>query len=118
MKYKVDKYTDKIFIRFNGGGDTYGAITKLPHYKIWTKLLAQLKKRGFEIKTPKYYIERKSRQNLNKVAYKNNVVFCLELMGNQIKIEYGDIKNLWKDWEYNFWTLTDNRATQLTYFYH
>lgn len=36
-------------------------------------------------------------------------------MGSQIKIDYGDIKNLWEDYEYNFWSLTDKRSTQLTY---
>ncbi len=111
----IDKYNDKLYIRFNKGGDTWGGITKLPHYKTWTKLLAHLKKRGFEIKTPKHYLEEKYAVHLHKVAYKDNVVICLECMGSQIKVEYGDIKNLWKDWEYNFWSLTDNRSTQLTY---
>jgi|GEM_PF-1440548 len=111
----VDVYEDSLYIRFDKGGDTWKNISKLPHYKTWMKILNHLTKRGFEIKTPKYYIEQKYGKAYHKVAIKGNVTMCLECMGSQIKIEYGDIKNLWKDWEYNFWSLTDRRSTQLTY---
>lgn len=85
----IDKYTDKIYIRFDESGDTYGGVTKLPHYKDWTKVLNHLKKRGFEIKTCKYYIDQNWAQALNKVAVKRNVAFVLECMGSQIKVEWG-----------------------------
>lgn len=111
----IDVYKDKIYLRFNEGGDTWGGITKLPHYKTWTKILNHLKKRGFEIKTPKHFINDKYGIHVHKVAYRNNVVLCLECMGSGIKVEFGDVKNLWVDWEYNFWSLTDDRSTQLTY---
>jgi hypothetical protein len=111
----IDKYKDSIFLRFDQGGDTWGAISKLPHYKDWTKILNHLKKRGFEVKTPKTYSEQNWGIHTHKVAYKENVVFCLEMMGSQIKVEFGDVKNLWQDWEYNFWSLTDRRSKPLSY---
>ncbi len=114
MIQKIDKYKDNIYIRFDKGGDTYEGITKLPHYKDWTKILTYLKKKGFEIKTCKYHRDQNWAQALNKVAIKGNVAFVLKCMGSQIKIEYGDIKNLWEN-ENNFWSLTDSRSKQLTY---
>jgi len=110
----IQKYEDSFYVRFDEGGDTYKGITKLPHYKEWTKIISYLKKRGFEIKTCKYHIENNYGQALNKVAIKGNVVFILECMGSQIKIDWGDVKNLW-DNENNFWSLTDDRSKQLTY---
>lgn len=114
MIEKIDKYKDSFYIRFNKGGDTYSGITKLPHYKEWTKVLTYLKKRGFEIRTCKYHLDQNWAQALNKVAVKGNVAFVLECMGSQIKVEWGDVKNLW-DNENNFWSLTDRRSEQLTY---
>lgn len=110
----VDKYKDKIYIRFNESGDPYKGITKLPHYKIWIKILNHLKKRGFKIKTCKYHLEQNWAQALHKVATKENVIFTLECIGSQIKIEHGDIKNLWEN-ETNFCRLTDSRGKSLTY---
>jgi hypothetical protein len=111
----IDKYKEKIFIRFDKGGDSFAGITKLPHYKVWIKILKHLKKRGFEIHTPKYFSEQKYGQHEHKVAYKGDVVFCLECMSSQIEVQFGDVKNLWKDWEFNFWSLTDDRSKPLTY---
>lgn len=111
---KIDKYKDSIYIRFNQGGDTWKGISKLPHYKKWLKILNYLKKRGFEVKTPERYLEQNWGIHEHKVAYKGNVTFCLELMSSQIKVEFGDIKNLWEG-EYNFWSLTDDRSKSLTY---
>lgn len=114
MTNKIDKYNDKIYIRFDKGGNTYDGITKLPHYKTWVKVLTHLKKRGFEIKTSEYHLKQNWAQALNKVAIKGNVAFVLECMGSQIKIEWGDVKNLWEN-ENAFWSLTDRRSKQLTY---
>lgn len=112
---KIDKYKDSIYIRFEERGENFTPIKTYPHYKQWIKVLNYLKRRGFTIKTPKYYIENNYAKAKHKVAYRNNVVITLELMTWQIAIEYGDIKNLWKDWEFNFWKLTDDRSIQLTY---
>lgn len=114
MLQTIDKYVDRFYIRFDKGGNTYGGITKLPHYKTWIKALTHLKKRGFEIKTCKYHLEQNWAKDLNKVAVKGNVSFVLECMSSQIKVEYGDIKNLWEN-ENNFWGLSDRRSQQLTY---
>lgn len=114
MLEKVDKYKECIFVRFDRGGDTYKGVTKLPHYKDWTKIHSHLKKRGFEIRTCKYHLDQNWAQALNKVAIKDNVSFVLECMGSQIKVEYGDVKNIWED-ENNFWSLTDDRSKPLTY---
>ena len=112
---KIDKYKDSIYIRFEERAKDFTPIKTYPHYKQWIKVLNYLKRRGFTIKTPKYYIKNNHGKAKHKVAYRNNVVITLELMTWQIAIEYGDIKNLWKDWEFNFWNLTDGRSTQLTY---
>jgi len=112
---KVDNYKDKTLIRFDESGDVHKAITNLPHYKTWAKLLKHLKNRGFKIETPIYCIEQNYGKHTHKTAYRENVVITLELMSSQIKVEYGDIKNLWKDWGFHFWSLTDSRSVALTY---
>lgn len=114
---KIDKYEDKIFLRFEERGDSWGNISKLPHYKVWIKVLNYLKKRGFKVETPQYYIEQYPSKANNKTAIKssNGVAFCLECMGNQIKIEFGNSKNIWKDWGCNFWSEGDHRAEILSY---
>ena len=115
MIQTIDKYKDSFYVRFDEYGDTYKGITKLPHYKDWTKILNHLKKRGFKIKTPEYFLKENCGIHTHKVAYRDSVVVTLECMSAQIAVKYGDIKNLWKDWEFNFWALTDDRSTPLTY---
>lgn len=115
MITKVDVFKDSLYIRFDQGGDTWGSISKLPHYKDWVKVLNYLKRRGFEIKTPEYFIKQNYGKSTHKTAYKQDVVLSLELMGSQIAIKFGNIQNFWKDMDYCFWSLTDHRATQLNY---
>lgn len=114
---KIDKYKDVICIRFEERGDQFGAISKYPHYKQWLKVLNYLKRRGFEIETPKYFSEQNWQKASHKTAIKNSngVAFCLECMNWQIKIEFGHSKNIWKDWGCNFWKLNDDRSEQLSY---
>jgi len=115
MISKIDAYKDSLYIRFDQGGDTWGSISKLPHYKDWVKVLNYLKRRGFEIKTPEYFIKQNYGKSTHKTAYKQDIVLSLELMGSQIAIKFGNIQNFWKDMDYCFWSLTDHRATQLNY---
>lgn len=114
---KIDKYKESIFIRFEERGGQFDAISKYPHYKQWLKVLNYLKRRGFEIETPKYFLEQNWAKSSHKTAIKssNGVAFCLECMNWQIKIEFGHSKNIWKDWGCNFWSLTDDRSEQLSY---
>lgn len=111
----IDVYKESLYIRFDQGADTWKNISKHPNYKYWTKVLNYLRKRGFEIKIPQYFIETKWGYSTHKVAIKGDVVFCPEFMHSQIEIKFGNVQNLWKDHEHNFWSLTDNRATQLNY---
>lgn len=112
---KIDKYKDSIYIRFEENGLNFTNIKTYPHYKQWKKVLSYLKNRGFLIKTPKYFIQANYGKSTHKVCYRNDVVITLELSTWQIIIKYGNVQNLWKDWEFNFWSLTDDRGTQLTY---
>jgi hypothetical protein len=112
---KIDTFKDSFYIRFEERADNFAPIKTYPHHKQWIKVISFLKRRGFTVKTPKYFIENNYGKAEHKVAYRGNVVITLELMNWQIAVKYGDIKNLWKDWEFNFWSLTDDRSTQLTY---
>lgn len=113
---KIDKYENSIYIRFEKGAEVYRNLSNHPEYNRWRNLLKFLKRRGFQIETPIYYKEQSWGISNHKTGIKqDNATFCLEFMENQIKIEFGHFKNLWKDWGCNFWTLTDNRSTQLTY---
>lgn len=113
----VGIYEGDIWIRFVKSGDSWDNISKLPHYKFWLKTLKHLEKRGFEVKTPKYWdsVENSYGRSKHKVAIKEGTVFCLECENSFIKIQFGHFKNLWKDWEFNFWSLTDDRSTPLSY---
>ncbi len=115
MINKIDVYEESLYIRFDQGGDTWKGVSKLPHYKDWMKILNFLKKRGFDVRTPNYFMEQKYGKTTHKTAYKEDVVFSLELMGSQIGIKFGNIQNFWKDMDYCFWSLTDHRATKLNY---
>lgn len=112
----VDKYKEKIYIEFEEKADHFTPVSKYPHYNKWLKILNFLKLRGFEIKTPKYYIDNNWGQSSHKIAIKssNGVAFCLEVSNWKIKVEFGHSKNLWED-GYHFWSLYDDRATQLYY---
>lgn len=115
MINKIDVYEESLYIRFTKGGDIFKGISKLPEYKIWTKVINHLKKRGFEIKIPKYFTDNKWGHSSHKVAFKGDVVCCLEFEGGQIEIKFGNIQNLWENHEHHFWSLTDQRARQLNY---
>ena len=114
---KIDKYSSSIFIRFDERGEQFKPISTFPHYKQWLKVLNYLKRRGFKIETPKYFLEQNWAKASHKTAIKsdNGVAFCLECMNCQIKIEFGHSKNIWKDWGCNFWSLTDDRSKPLSY---
>lgn len=113
---KIRKYKEDIYFDFDERADIFTPISKYPYYKEWRKIIKHLKSRGFEVKTPKYLEHNNYGKDNCKVCFKGGVVFCLELMCNaQIKLEFGHLINLWKDWEFHFWKQYDDRSIKVSY---
>lgn len=112
---KIRTYKNSIFISFEKRGDNF--TLKVPHYKKWLEIIKFLRNRGWNIGENKHYKEHYScLSKYHKIGFKGGMALLMEIKSNGIDIEFGDIKNLWKDMPQSFWSnKLDERYSKLTY---
>ncbi len=111
----IRNYKNAIFIYFAERGDNF--TLKVPHHNKWLSTIRFLKNRGWEIKeNPSFKKHFSCLSKYHKIGYKNNVALLMEIGADNIKVEFGDIKNLWTGVAQSFWSdPSDSRFTKLTY---
>jgi len=115
MDNSIRTYKNSIVIYFNEDGENF--TLDVPHYKEWINLISFLKRRGFKVGENKSYKEHYSCLSMyHKLGAKKDVRVLMEITRCSIKLEFGNVKNLW-DWiAQSFWSnKTDSRYTATTY---
>lgn len=117
---KMDKntlrnYGNTVQLNFSERGDNFSL--NVPHYKKWLNTIAFLRRRGFKVGENEYHKRDGGiLSKYHKIGFKKDVVCLMEIRAGAIDIEFGSIKNLWKDMTSSFWSNKgDERYTQLTY---
>lgn len=115
MSTKLTKNRNNLSICFPESGDAFSL--DVPHYKKWLSVIRFLKRRGFTVTENDWYKKQYTCLSpYHKIGFKRDVACLLEISRNSITIEFGHIKNLWKDMPQSFWSNpTDDRYTALTY---
>jgi len=108
-------YRNTVQLDFDERGDNFSL--DVPHYGKWIEIIKFLRLRGWKIGENTHY-----KKNYNcltkyhKLGKKSNMACLLEISSAFIRIEFGNIQNLWKDCEQSFWSdSTDERFTKLSY---
>jgi hypothetical protein len=116
MKFRIRKHRNKLFITLGEGEDPWQKETH--HKKERDSVVRFLKKRGFDVRVNKYYLDNygASFSKNYRIGFKKDVACLLESTQRGLTIEFGNIQNLWKDIVQSFWSIkSDSRYTHLTY---
>lgn len=116
QKNIIRRYYNTVQVHFIKVGDKF-TIKTLPHYSKWREAIGFLRKRGFVV-TENDYIKKHFAclSKNNRIGYKKDVVCLMELNGDGFSVNFGHVKNLWKDQPQSFWdNPRDDRYTQLSY---
>jgi hypothetical protein len=115
MNNSIRTYRNSVVIGFSERGENF--TLKVPHYKEWISLIAFLRKRGFKIGVNKSYKENYTCLSIyHKLGEKKDVRVLMEITSQSIKLEFGNVKNLWTGHAQSFWSnKTDSRYTATTY---
>jgi pentatricopeptide repeat protein len=115
MITKLTLYRNELHIRFSQSGENF--TLDVPHYKKWLNLIRFLKKRGFKVGENAYYkAQYGCLSQYHKIGFKRDVALLMEINRDSIKLEFGHIKNLWRDMPQSFWSdPSDDRYASLTY---
>jgi len=108
-------YKNSVMLQFDHCGNNH--TLKVPHHGKWIQIIKFLKKRGFDIKeNPTYKEHYNCLSKYHKIGFKKDVALLMEISASSIKVEFGNIQNLWKEMAQSFWSNpTDDRFTKLTY---
>lgn len=84
---------------------------------IFKQVISFLRRRGFKVGVNPTIKEMYSSISKNhKIGYKKDIACLIEIYSDCVKIEFGHVKNLWKDLLQSFWSSkTDDRYTHLSY---
>ena len=115
MGNTIRNYRNKIILNFINCGNNF--TLKVPHHGKWISIINYLTKRGFNITENKTYKEHYDvLSKYHKIGFKNDVALLMEIDASSIKVEFGNIKNLWQDMQQSFWDdPSDERFAKLTY---
>lgn len=115
MKKTLRNYKNSVILQFDHCGKNH--TLKVPHHGKWIQIMNFLKKRGFDIReNPTYKEHYASLSKYHKIGFKKDVALLMEINASSITVEFGNIKNLWKEMAQSFWSNpTDERYTKLTY---
>lgn len=115
MANTIRNYRNNIMLRFVERGDNF--TLNVPHKNKWLAIIGYLKRRGFRITENAYYKKQYgSLSKYHKIGYKKNLALLMEIGADFIRIEFGNIQNLWVDMPQSFWDIpSDERYTKLTY---
>ncbi len=111
----IRRYRNTVHISFNERGENFDI--NVPHKNKWLSIIRLLKKRGFNIGENEHFKEHYGcLSKFHKKGFKNDVACLMEISAGAIKIEFGNIQNLWKEISQSFWdNPNDDRFTKLTY---
>jgi hypothetical protein len=114
-KSAIRNFQNSVYLRFAESGENF--TMNVPHYNKWIAVIRFLKRRGWEIsENPTYKEHYAILSQYHKIGYKGDVALLMEIGSNSIKVEFGNIKNLWAEMKQSFWSSsTDERTAKLTY---
>lgn len=115
MENTIRNYKNEVILRFEKCGDNF--TLEVPHKNKWLAIIRFLKKRGFKVTENEYYKKQYDcLSKYHKIGYKKDLALLMEIGSSFIKVEFGNIKNLWIDAPQSFWNNPhDERYTKLTY---
>lgn len=111
----IRKYNGKVTILFDTWGDNF--TLKVPHYKKWLAAIKYLTQRGFSItENPSFKEHYGCLTKYHRIGFKKDVACLMEIGPAFIRVQFGNIKNLWTGIVQSFWdNPSDDRYTKLTY---
>lgn len=111
----IRKYKTSLHLNFETWGENF--TLNVPHKPFWDAIIRFLRKRGWKITENPSYKEHYNRlSKYHKIGFKKDLALLMEIKPKGIKVEIGNVKNLWTGIAQSFWDdPTDDRYTQLTY---
>jgi hypothetical protein len=115
MNNTIRNYSNSVILNFEHCGNNFSL--DVPHYNKWISIIRFLKKRGFSISENETYKKHyKCLSKYHKIGFKKEVALLMEINASSIKVEFGNIQNLWKGLAQSFWdNQNDDRYTKLSY---
>lgn len=115
MNNTLRNHKNKVILNFGHCGNNFSL--DVPYYTKWVSIIRFLKKRGFSISENETYKKHyKCLSKYHKIGFKKDVALLMEINASSITVEFGNIKNLWKDMAQSFWdNPNDDRFTKITY---
>lgn len=119
-QFRIDRYGNKIKIIADPGfceQSEWGNPRGYKNYNWWVSLMNYLRKRGFQVSQNQYMSKHyEAIATRHRIGVKKDVICLLENSSTCINLDFGNVKNLWKDHVTDFWdNPTDFRYTKLTY---
>lgn len=114
-KDSIRNYRNTVQLDFAERGDNF--TLNVPHRNKWDEIIEFLGGRGWKVtENPHYKEHYDCLSEYHKLGIKRNMACLLEISSAFIRVEFGNIQNLWKGCAQSFWSdPKDERFTQLTY---
>ena len=114
-KNTIRVYNTTVYLNFSERGDNF--TLKVLHHSKWLAIIKFLKNRGWQIgENPSFKEHYSCLSKYHKKGFKNDVACLLEILPSSIKVQFGNVKNLWTGVAQSFWdSPSDDRMQKLTY---